>query len=301
MSAPFFSLESRFVAAIRRSSWRLVLLPVLACPALAHLDLDWHIEIVSELIANEPTAALYLRRGELHRQHGDLDKALLDLAAAEKLAPGREAVRLSRALTLHSAGSLPAALETLDDFLALHPSHQNARLLRARVLVGMRRYEDAVRDFDEVVRLAPGSGPEPYLERAVTCEALQRPDAALASLEEGIRRLGDIPSLQIPALEIELRWLRYDAALARIDRLLARAERKERWHVRRAQCLAAMRRDDEARRACQDALAALEQLTPALRAVKATRDLEGEVRAILENPSVPKSDNDNPNKRKRSS
>lgn len=286
MNVPCLKPENRLAGAIPRSRWWLALFLVLGCPAWAHLDLDDHIEIVSELIAEEPTAAFYLRRGELHRQHGDFEKALLDLAAAEKLDPGSDAVLLSRGNTLLDARSFPAALQALDDFLALRPSHLKARLLRARALVEMRRFEEALRDFDEVIRRAPEAGPEVYVERANTCESLQRLDAALTGLEEGIRRLGDVPSLQLRAIEIEQRLLRHDAALRRIDRLLARAQRTERWHVRRAQCLAAMGRDDEARRAYQDALAALEQLTPALRAVKATRDLEGEVRAILETPSA---------------
>jgi tetratricopeptide (TPR) repeat protein len=276
-------------ARILRAGWRLALLPALCSPAVAHPDLEVHIQIVTALIAEGPTAELYLRRGGLHCEHGEFDQALRDLAAAEKLAPGLDAIRLTRAQTLQRAGRLVPALATLDDFLSRQPAQPKARLLRARVCVDLHRYADAVRDFDEVLRLAPESGPEPYLERAEAYEARRQPDAALASITEGIERLGDVASLQIAALETELRWRRHEAALQRIDRLLAAAERKEQWHLRRAQCLAAMQRGEEAQQACRAALAALDQLSPAQRATQATRELEAGARTLLENLCVPKS------------
>lgn len=61
MNVPRLKPENRLAGAIPGSLWRLVLFLVLGCPAWAHLELDDHIEIVSELIAKEPTAALYLR------------------------------------------------------------------------------------------------------------------------------------------------------------------------------------------------------------------------------------------------
>lgn len=269
---------------------RHLLLPVAGCVILfhagagsarAHPDLDVQIQIVSALIAEGPTAQLHLRRGELYRQHAEFERALQDLAVAEKLAPTLNAVRLCRAQTLVDARRFAAALPPIDQFLSVEEGNAKARLVRARVLAELHRPEEALRDYDAALRLAPDSGPEIYVERAAVCELLRRPADALATLERGMARIGEVPGLQMPALELELRLQRHADALRRIERMLATAERKESWHVRRAQCLAAMGRVEEARAAYSDARDALARLPSTLRATQAMRELEASIGTAL--------------------
>ena len=97
--------------------------------------------------------------------------------------------------------------------------------------------------------------PDLYIERA-RIAMTTGPDAALHGLDDGIRRLGPIVTLELEAIDIELRLARYDAALSRLDRVSAQAARKESWLARRGAILEAAGRLDDARSAYQAALAA---------------------------------------------
>ena len=77
---------------------------------------------------------------------------------------------------------------------------------------------------------------------------------ALHSLDEGIVRLGPIVTLELEAIEVELRLNRYDAALARVDRISAQTPRKDSWLARRGAILERAGRLDEAHAAYRAAL-----------------------------------------------
>ena len=52
-------------------------------------------------------------------------------------------------------------------------------------------------------------------------------DEALRGLDEGINQLGPVVTLQLLAIDLELRRKSYDAALTRLDLIAAESERKE--------------------------------------------------------------------------
>lgn len=63
-----------------------------------------------------------------------------------------------------------------------------------------------------------------YMERAqvLTTEDGAYLSDALATLDEAIKRIGSIVTLENAALEVELRQKRFDAALARVDKASAK-------------------------------------------------------------------------------
>src|SRR2546426_2682773 len=70
----------------------------------AHGDLHEQIAITTKLIQREPhNAALYLKRGELHRAHGEWDAAMADYERAAELDPKLEVVDLARGKALLAA------------------------------------------------------------------------------------------------------------------------------------------------------------------------------------------------------
>lgn len=103
----------------------------------------------------------------------------------------------------------------------------------------------------------------------------------LAGLDDGLRRLGNLVTLQDAAIALEIALGRIDAALARVDRMLADLPRKESWLARRGEILAASGRDDDARQAFTDALMTLERLPAPLRETAAMRDLQARLRSKL--------------------
>ena len=75
---------------------------------------------------------------------------------------------------------------------------------------------------------------------------------------------------------------RYDAALARLERIAAQSPRKERWLARRGEILRQAGRTAESREAFGKALEAIQSLPSYHRSTKATVELENRVRAALE-------------------
>jgi hypothetical protein len=104
---------------------------------------------------------------------------------------------------------------------------------------------------------------------------------ALAVLDAGASQLPAVITLQLAALDLELRLHSFDAALIRIERLIAEAPRKETLLARKAQILEQAGRGSAADGARQAALAAIEQLPSAKRELASTQTLEQGLRQAL--------------------
>jgi tetratricopeptide (TPR) repeat protein len=246
--------------------------------ASLHGDLDDQIAEATRRIERSPRdAALWFRRGELHRFHEDWPAALADLRRAAELDPSMQGVDLALGKTWLLAGDAAKAREALDRFLAKQPGHAEARVDRGRALAALGLKAEAEAEFTRAIELLAEPRPEHYLERARVQEA----ERAAAGLEEGLRRLGSVVTLELALLDLELEARRFDAALARIDRLSAAAPRKESWLVRKADVLREAGRPAEAREAFAAALAAIESLPAGRRAARATAELEKRVREAL--------------------
>ena len=264
------------------AAWVLVLSSAVALPAEGHGALHERIAALSERLEQQPTnARLYLQRGELHRLHESWDAALADYDRAAQLDPELEAVDVSRGVLGLEADRPTLALPPLDRVLMRSPDHARARLIRARVLVRLERYEAAARDYSRAIRFLPK--PDHYLERAQALAALGEDHVASAirGLDEGLERLGPIPTLQLYAVDLELRLRHYDRALARLDPLSGLVGQPS-WLVRRAEILEQAGRPDQARTAYAAALDAVRQLPAHRRQTDAASELESRLLAVLE-------------------
>lgn len=256
-------------------------------PAIAHGPIQEQIATLTNQIEEDPqNAALYLKRGELHSHHREWDAAMADYERAAQLDPGLDGVDLARGKTLLQAAQFSQAKSALDRFLANHPDHPEALTTRARVLVKLGQNTAAVEDYTRAITQWERLGrpnPEFYFERARTLatEGGAPLDEALRGLDEGIKRLGPLVTLQLEAISLELAHKRYDAALARLETIAAQSLRKERWVARRGEILEQAGRAAEARLAYEQALAAIESIPARHRATEATVKLEARIRAAL--------------------
>lgn len=255
---------------------------LVAADSHAHGDLHQQITEISKQIERNPDASLYLKRGELEREHREFSKALEDYDEALKLEPGLDIIHFCRGKALAESGKNEAAREAFDLFITRVPSHGPAHLARARVLVELKLAEAAAEDYECAIALSPEPGPEPFLELSQARQMAGNTDEAIRALEAGKTKLGAIPTLESAAITIETEAKRYDAALARVDGLIDAAARKETWQVLRAEILAKAGRPDEARKAYQASLISIEALPVRIRASEATRQLERKARAGLE-------------------
>lgn len=262
-----------------------VLLAAAPLSVRAHADLQLMIDEVSAQIRGQPTnAELYLRRGELHRVHTNWDSAQADFDRALVLNPGLAIVELARGKMFLEAGWPLSAKTALDRFVGRQPNHAEGLATRARILALLDQNLAAADDYTLALAHSVESRPELYLERAQVLVAEGGPhlETALQGLEEGIRKIGPLVTLQLFAIDLEIKLKRFDSALVRLDRVAAQSPRKESWLERRGQILRLAGREPEAREAFQAALTALNSLPESRRRVPAMTDLEKRLRQALE-------------------
>ena len=249
----------------------------------AHEDLHEQIVAITAKIKRDPkNAALYLQRGELHRLHRDWTRAAGDYDRASRLQPNLTIVDLGRGMMLLESRRFRQAKFVLDRFLRQQPHHVEGLITRGRVLARIGARLEAAKDFTEALALLPAPEPELYLERAQVLAADERYiQEALRGLDEGIKRLGPLVTLESAAIDLELRGHNYDAALTRLDAVTTQSERKETWLVRRGEILKAAGRHEEARKAFSDAIVAIESLPPGRRQSRAITALQLRARSAL--------------------
>lgn len=250
--------------------------------AHAHGDLHPRILAISKEIAASPTnGTLYFERGEMHRVHRDWTNAVADYDRAQQLNPSVKMIEFCRGRMWLEADQPKRALPHLDKYLSSVTNDSNAYATRARVQMQSGNARAAVHDFTRAIALAPVGNPELYIERADALRALGALEDAVRGLDEGIAKMGSLVTLQLRAIEVDCDLKRYDAALMRIDAVMARLQRKESWLVRRAEVLKLAGREKESREAYQAALAALEKLPTGHRNTRATLQLEASIRSAL--------------------
>ena len=243
-------------------------------------------DLDARIAAHPRDASLYLSRGERHRHHAAWNEAARDYQRARELDPGLDAVDLCLGRMHLDAGHPDPAIESLDRFLRKRPDHVEAMTARARALSLLGRNPEAVQDYTRAITAhRPGLNPDPdlFLERARALTGIPEPRLvdALHGLDEGLATLGPVVSLELEAIDLEVRLGRFDAALARLDRLAGLSPRKESYLVRRAGVLETASRSDEARRTYAEALKAIAALPIERRAARAVRDLERTARSAL--------------------
>ncbi len=270
----------------RKSIW---LLSVAICLALAssfvlaHEGLPEQIAAITKRIKRDPkNASLYLQRGELYRLHRSWARAAADYDRAARLRPDLKIVDLARGKLFYESGKFQRARSALDRFISQQPDHYEGLITRARVLGKLGARFEAAKDFTEALAKASVPEPELYIERAqVIAGDAKDIDEALSGLDEGIKRLGPLVTLQLSAIELELRRHNYDAALARLDEVTSQSERKETWLVRRGEILTLAGRQEEAHVAFNAALAAIDSLPPERRQSRAVSALQLRARSAI--------------------
>ena len=257
----------------------------LAGIASGHGDLHESIERVTKEIAAAPSdPALHLQRAGLHLAHESYSAAAADLDRAEELKGDLDAIRLGRGRVMLALRRFDDACAALDLLIAARPEHVEAHATRARARAGRGDVAGAVADFSAAIAKSARPEPEYYLERAEALAAARPPqyDEAIRGLEDGLARLGAaVVTLQLAALDLEEKAGRIDAALVRLDRIVAGAARRESWLVRRGDLLRRAGRPADARRAYADALTALAALPPRARSTPAAADLARRARRAL--------------------
>ena len=250
--------------------------------ATAHEDLQARITaLTAQLRTNQNNAEALVQRADLYRLHGKWPEARSDYAALGKLTPNSGPLLFGLAQLNEDAGDLPAARTAYDEFIARFPTNGGAFIGRARVLTRLGERQAAIADYSRGLKLLTNPQPEEFLERAGLQATESGPDEAIKGLDEGLTRLGWVVTFQKVAIEYELKRQRPDLALARLETILARANRKETWLAWKGEILLSAGKTAEAREVFSAALKAIDALPPRMRAAPGMVELRAKVEGLL--------------------
>jgi tetratricopeptide (TPR) repeat protein len=258
------------------------LLPAGEWRGLAHEDLAARIQLLTaQLSTNQNNVGVLIQRADIYRLHGNWTEARNDYAAAEKLAPDSGAVLLGQAQLHVDVGEDAAARLAFDEFISRFPTNSVALLSRARVLARLGERPAAIADYSHAIAVAASPQPEEFLERAGLQATEFGADEAIKGLDEGLARLGWVVTFQKAAIDYELKRQRPDQALARLETIIARANRKETWLAWKGEILLAAGRPQEAEKVLSATLKAIETLPPRMRTSPGMVQLRAKVEGSL--------------------
>jgi tetratricopeptide (TPR) repeat protein len=252
--------QARWVAICATS---IAALTATASVAVAHPTADARLAAIERQLDDvRATPALYLQRAEANWRAGRWQDALADVNRALSLDPERDEAVLLRARIHRERGAPLQALADLESFLKRHPDSTAALELSARSLRDAGELAESAAAYDVLLAQLREARPDHYIERASVVAAAGDLDEALRGLDAGISRLGPVASLQLAAVDLELRRRNSDAAVTRLDLLLQRSPRQAFWLARRAEILEQAGREEDARQTFESALAALPARRP---------------------------------------
>jgi predicted Zn-dependent protease len=265
-----------------RRAVMVLLVVALAAPLSAHEGMHEQIaQVTAEIVRRPHDAALFLKRAELYRLHGDWQEASRDYDRARRIDPALTAVDLGAGLLLLDRGRPAAALEPLHRYVKARDEDSRGHIALARALRSTGKPSEAAGEYAAALASIPRPEPELVLDHAHALVAAKRAGEALESLDTMQARLGPLVTLQLAAIEIEVSSGNYDAALRRVDAAETAAVRKETWLERRGNILHRAGRDAEARSAYQAALDALASLPAERRFTRAIQQLEERLHRAL--------------------
>lgn len=253
--------------------------------AEAHADLILQIEELTKSIDKDPNnVELYLRRAHLRREHLEYDLANTDIEKAYLLSTNLAQIDLMRGRLYLEWGWPLSAKACLDRYLEREPRSADALVLRARVLNQLNLQRSSIKDYDQALKLMPEPGPDLFVERAqaLMTQGREQWEDAVRGLDDGLKRLGPLVTLQLFAIDAELKLGRFDSAIGRVDKIAERSPRKETWLARRGEILIQAGRSSEALKAYQAAQLALQTLPPTRRNVPAMQELARRIQAQID-------------------
>ena len=248
-------------------------------PVRAHGDPAERISELKARVAQLPEdGRRRLALADLLFQEGKWEETLTVLDQLDRSAPGEFSSGRLRGSALMELQRPAEALRILDRYLAGSPGDPRAVLVRARALSALLLTNEALEAYRDALRRTPVPEPDLYHEVSSAMAAAGCGSEALAILDQGLERLGPIPSLGQQALDLELAAQRFDAALVRVETLRRASPRPEPWMARRAAILTAAGRIGESREAWETLLTDLTALPAAMRGSHAMSRLAEEAR-----------------------
>jgi tetratricopeptide (TPR) repeat protein len=244
---------------VRRLAALVALAVLLPGRVAAHAPLDILEDTSAEAVRQHPDDPdVHFRRALVHQLAEEWEAALAAVAHAEGRGADPDAVAAARGRILLAAGRPALAKREFARVLTHQPARWAVVFERGRTALALGRPGAAARDFGRALRGLAEPTPDHVLAWRDALLAAGRRAEAVRALDEGMDRVGQVPSLELAALDLEIGLDRLEAALLRIDRMLARNPDNPAWIARRGELLARAGRVAEAHAAFRQALVLIE-------------------------------------------
>jgi tetratricopeptide (TPR) repeat protein len=255
---------------------------VVSPTAHGHRSVDARIDAINrELEKNPNDAARIAERGALYALDRRWSDAVADFEDAYELDPKLPGIEHRLANALLEVGEPERTVELLTALIGREPKHLDAHIVRARAYLALGEVDEAIADYSFALANTDRPAPRYYRERAQAIADKGDTDAAIASLREGMTRLGPVVSLVEPALELEESRGRYEQALALARELTAPLRDAPEWRAKRASLLERTGKLEEAEQEYRQALATLATWPEKRRNTKATSNLRERIEREL--------------------
>jgi len=171
---------------------------------MAHPSIETRIHDLDRAIEQAPLAPqLYLMRGQLYASHGDESRAKKDFESAQAL---NDNAQVQVALGHHflSSGDYQQANDSFAQAIRMNSSEARAWLGQAKAAAELGLHDLVLLSYRTYFALE--ANPQPgYFAAAVRAIAPYDRTAAQHLLEEGIERLGPVPTLMELTASLEIR------------------------------------------------------------------------------------------------
>jgi len=209
-----------------------------SCLVFPHGDLEQRIQEKTNQIALNPfNPVLYQERGELYNLHEEYSKAKSDFSFCLDRHLLNESVYLGMSKSLLYLNSPDSALFFVNQLLAIEKNHFSALELKGDILSRLEKYCDAARTLEQLLSLAQYPSPSLFMKASEDwelCNAEENHERAIAVLEEGIKRIGDIGSLQKQLVAVYKNSGQYHEAIRVQTRMIDHADLKIKPYFERA-------------------------------------------------------------------
>ena len=247
-------------------------------------------QISDEIKAQPDNASLYLKRGEYHRIDENFDAAYSDFQRALDLDSSLSLeVDFQMASLFSEHGYALSGMKFIDSFLRQRPSYPKALLVRAGLQLQLGQDSLALESFTQALSYSKEPRPHHYIDIARACLRADSTnfDGALKWLKEGEQSLGFNIVLRSYAIEIDCKRQAWDEALAKVNDIISRLPRHEKWLLEKSRIFEMAGRHSEASAAYQATIDAIERLPRRNRSTRMVMEWEAEALAALQRLEQP--------------
>ncbi len=270
------------------AGFAIALIAVMWLPASVrgHGSVSEKIHRLSAQIDKTPrNAHLYVRRGRAYLDEARYYRAIGDLRRALKIEPSLRSAHYFLAQAELAVNRRVKAEASAKRFLASLADDDRGGRIRAHRLLGhvlaaRGKLDRAADHYYRAFSLSESPRPRDVIALARVYARAKRVDDALRAIDAGIAKLGPLVTLERQALELEQSHGRYQAALARLDRLIAASKHPAPWLYRKATLLRDRGDLEGARHAAALGLRALADLPAGRRRAPALVELQAKLQAL---------------------